>query len=91
MPRSNKQRDPIPDSFDSVEGAAEFWDTHSTADYDDQMQEVEFQVALKKRTFLVPVEGQLAGEIAALAERQGLKLETLVNLWLCEKAAAAAG
>ena len=28
-----KQRDPIPESFASIEEAAEFWDNHSTDDY----------------------------------------------------------
>ena len=80
-----KQRDPIPESFASIEEAAEFWDSHSTADYEDLMHEVHFDVDIQRRIFLVPIEGHLAKKVAAIAEREGLGLETLVNLWLQER------
>jgi len=83
MPRSKKQqREPIPEAFASIEEAAEFWDSHSTADYDDLMHDVHFDVNIQRRIFLVPIEGKLAMEMTAIAEREGLTLETLVNLWL---------
>ena len=90
MPRRKKQRDAIPESFASIEEAAAFWDSHSTADYDDLMHDVHFNVDLQRRIFLVPIEGKLAKEITAIAEREGLALETLVNLWLQEKLTAIA-
>ena len=85
MSKHQKQCDLIPESFTSIEEAAEFWDSHSTADYDDLMQDVHFDVDIQRRIFLVPIEGKLAKEIRAIAEKQGLALETLVNLWLQEK------
>ena len=85
MSKSEKQRDPIPESFASIEEAADFWDNHSTADYDDLMRDVHFDVDIQQRTFLVPVDGSIAREITAIAKREGLGLETLVNLWLQEK------
>ena len=33
-----KRRDPIPENFKSIDEAAKFWDTHSVADYLDQMK-----------------------------------------------------
>ncbi len=30
-------RDPLPESFDSLDEAGAFWDTHSSADYGDLM------------------------------------------------------
>jgi len=91
MSENKKRRDPIPESFASIEEAAEFWDSHSTADYEDQMRDVHFDVNIQQRTFLVPIEGQLAKDIMAIAEREGLGLETLVNLWLQEKFTEIAG
>lgn len=32
---SKKVRDPLPEHFNSLEEAAEFWDTHDSADYDE--------------------------------------------------------
>ena len=82
---SKKHRDPIPESFANIEEAAAFWDSHSTADYENLMHEAHFDVDIQRRLFLVPIEGQLAKEVTAIAEREGLGLETLVNLWLQEK------
>jgi len=91
MSENEKQRDPIPKSFASIEEAAEFWDSHSTADYADLMHDVHFDVDIQQRTFLVPIEGRLAKDITIMAEREGVALETLVNLWLREKFTEAAG
>jgi hypothetical protein len=48
--RENKaqvtQRDELPENFDSIEAFRSFWDTHSTADYEDLMEEVEVQFNL---------------------------------------------
>jgi hypothetical protein len=35
------KRDPLPEHFNTLEEAGEFWDTHSAADYWDEMEEVE--------------------------------------------------
>jgi len=54
--KMNKRRDTIPEHFDSAEEAGEFWDTHSAADYRDEMEEEEIEFDIQKRTFLVPVD-----------------------------------
>lgn len=38
-----KTRDPIPEC-DTLEEIADFWDTHSTADYDDLTHEVQVDI-----------------------------------------------
>lgn len=91
MLKSKEQCDSIPESFANIEEAAEFWDSHSTADYDDLMRDVHFEVNIQRRTFLVPIEGRVAKEITTIANQEGLGLETLVNLWLQEKLTDIAG
>ena len=39
----------LPEQFESVEEAADFWDTHSLADYWDQVHEVEIEVRARLR------------------------------------------
>lgn len=51
-----KSRHPLPEHFDDLEQAAEFWDTHDSADYEDQMTDVECEVDIKKRTYLASLE-----------------------------------
>lgn len=46
----NRGKDPIPETFESAEQAGEFWDTHSAADYVDQMTEVQVEVDIRRGT-----------------------------------------
>ena len=80
-----EKRDPIPDSFESIEAAAEFWDAHDLGDYWDQTREATFQVDLDRRIVLVPLEEQIARKLGDVARRQGISTETLVNVWLSER------
>ena len=84
-----RERDPIPESFESIQQAADFWDEHDVADYEDLTREAHFEVDLKRRVFLTALEPQLAKRGAAFARRQGISSETLINTWLTEKLASA--
>jgi len=88
MARS-KSRDPIPPGFASLAEAAEFWDTHDLADYADQTQEVDVDVKIDRRVFLTALEPDLARKVSAYAVKRGVRAETLINVWLSEKLAAA--
>ena len=43
----NKNRDPIPENFGSLEEFWEFWDKHSLADYEDKLRELDVEVNLQ--------------------------------------------
>ncbi len=43
------ERDPLPESFASLEEAGEFWDTHCSADYEDLMEDVDFEIDLAEK------------------------------------------
>ena len=82
-----KKRDPIPE-FESLDDIAEFWDAHSTADYDVLTHEVQFNVNLRKQGELaqtITLLPELSETLQALAHARGVSLETLVNVWLTEK------
>jgi hypothetical protein len=85
MPRSRIEREPIPERFERIEQVAEFWDTHSLADYWDLTREAHVEVDLKHRRYLIALEPELAAELAAEAHKRGVSAETLANLWLREK------
>lgn len=85
------ERDPLPDSFDSLEEAAEFWDTHSTADYEDFMEEAVFDINLRDRkVYYCAIAKDLMAKVREVAQRQGISTQTLVNLWVQERVAQAA-
>lgn len=90
MAKSKKKRDPLPEQFSSAEEAGEFWDTHSGADYEEYMREAHFEVDLKRSVKEVRLADQVMRELSKIAGRQGITIETLVNLWLQEKIAASA-
>lgn len=68
---------------DSLEKMGEFWDTHDFTDFDDlNAPDVEFTI-----TCAVPIESELLSSVEKQARRRGVKVETLVNLWLQQKLA----
>jgi predicted DNA binding CopG/RHH family protein len=75
----------------SLDAIAEFWDTHSLADYWDQTEPAEFEFDPKaRRHYLVAVDPDLMTRIRAVAQRRGLQTESLINLWLEQQAQQAA-
>jgi len=63
---------------------AEFWDTHSLADYWDQTTAVQFEVKAPHR-YRVTIDPEVYTQVAESARQRGILPETLVNLWLVEK------
>ena len=80
------QRDPLPEAFHSITEAATFWDNHDSSDYEDMMEDVDFNVDIKRRVYLVPIAGHILDAIREKARSQGLSTETLVNLLLQQHA-----
>ena len=85
MAEKDKKQDAMPPSNATPEEIGEFWDTHSLADYWDETSEEDFQVNLKSKHNLIPVEREIAEQIQAHATKQGVSPEKLVNFWLREK------
>ncbi|HXM50624.1 MAG TPA: CopG family antitoxin [Pyrinomonadaceae bacterium] len=88
--KRTKARDPLPEHFDTVEEAAEFWDTHSTADYEEYFKEVDCQFDIKKRTHLISIDGAVYDRIRAIAKKKGIPADKLVSRWIKEKLRSAA-
>ncbi|MGH9847533.1 MAG: CopG family antitoxin [Blastocatellia bacterium] len=84
--KAARKRDPLPEHFASLEEAAEFWDTHDSADYEEFMRDVECKVDLKSRQYLISLDGDLFRKVSSIAQAKGISSETLVNLWVQEKA-----
>jgi hypothetical protein len=73
---ASKKREPIPEQFESVEEAADFWDTHSLADYWDQVHEVEIEVRAHRRR-RVTLDPDIWDQIVNQARIRGVSSETL--------------
>ncbi|MBI3943359.1 MAG: hypothetical protein HY326_10140 [Chloroflexi bacterium] len=85
MSESNTEDQPTSISKAKTVGEiAEFWDTHSLADYWDQTHEVEFEVKAIRRP-RVALDPEVFARIEEQARRRGILPETLINLWLLER------
>lgn len=85
-----KTRDPLPEHFDNLEEAAEFWDTHDSGDYEEYFKDVECKFVIKKRTYLISMDGTLYDEVRAIAKKKRIPADKLVSRWIKEKLRSAA-
>ena len=66
---------------DSLKKMGTFRDTHGFTDFDNlDVPDVEFAI-----TCAVPIELDLLSSVEKQARRRGVKVDTLVNLWLQQK------
>lgn len=85
MPGSKESRDPLPETFDTIDEFAEFWDTHSITDYPEAFREIEGEVQVEQRRYYsVILDASLGAQLARQAEAQGVTLDALVNRLLKE-------
>ena len=83
-------RDTLPENFNTLEELWKFWDTHSSADYEDAMEPVEVEIELSSSKVYCSVAKDLLRKVRAQARQQGVSTETLINLWLQERLGASA-
>jgi hypothetical protein len=75
MKSKSKKPGALPDSFESYEAAAEFWDTHDTTDYLQFTTPVRAEIQIRKRHFEVEVDDELLDGL----QRRARKLRKPVN------------
>lgn len=46
----------LPDTFASAEEAGEFWDAHSTADYEEYLIPTDLTIDIRKRHYVIEIE-----------------------------------
>ena len=74
--------------FKTEEEVREFWDTHSSADYVDEMEEVKEPLIVtqpRKRQVTVRLDDPMIDRIKKLANRKGMPWQTLMRSWVYER------
>jgi hypothetical protein len=66
----------------TIEEIGYFWDSHDFTDFDTDAPDVDFQVLCS-----VPIDLELYSLVEKQAKKRGVKVETLINLWVHEKLA----
>ena len=88
MPRNKshiQQSDPLPENFHTLEEFWGFWDAHSTAAYEDVMEALVRTNRHATRKSIVLWQKTFSHRCAMRHAARGIN-ETLINLWLQEKA-----
>ena len=72
--------------FDSYQEEAEFWDTHSTTEFEDEWEPVDWEISEVRCRFFLHAEVDLATlrRLQELARAQGLKADELAGRWVQE-------
>ena len=74
--------------FKSIEEEAEFWDTHSFADYWDEFKPVDLVVELskpKEETLVLRLTKDVKNKLEQKAKDKGVTISTLARILLTEK------
>ena len=79
------KKEHIPENM-TIEGASEFWDTHSVADFSSHV--VEFEYRSEEQITFVAIANDLLRQLEKQARKQGASIETLINLWIKERLTA---
>jgi hypothetical protein len=74
MTDKDKAIDPLPESFESEEKAGEFWDAHSTMDYQQHLEATDDTVEISERVFEV----QIAEDVFKKLEQEAASLHQSV-------------
>jgi CopG antitoxin of type II toxin-antitoxin system len=69
--KTKKGRDPLPEHFGNAEEAAEFWDAHDSTDYEEYMSEADCRVSVKRRAYMISLDGELYRKLRAIAKDRG--------------------
>jgi hypothetical protein len=84
-----KKKAPTPSripEFAGFEEEAAFWDTHSTADYEDEFKPVRVRVAKPLSTGVtIRFDPETLHRLRAIAQEQGIGPTTLIRMWVLER------
>jgi len=75
-------------AFYSYEEEANFWDTHSFTEFEDELKDVDIVFELNKpreETLVLRVQKGLKEKLARVARKKGLNVSSLSRIWLMEK------
>ena len=84
MTKKEERKSRIPE-FASREEEAEFWDTHSLADYWDEFKPTRVRFAKNlSEGITIRLDSESLGKVRALAKEKGIGPTVLIRMWIME-------
>ena len=88
MKNKDKPHDPLPETFATVEEAGEFWDSHSTRDYEEYLEPGDDEIIeARQRIFEVPVAADVFQQLQREARSSQESVPKFVDHLLRERLA----
>jgi hypothetical protein len=75
---------PLP-SFESLDDLVAFFDASDMGEYEVDLPEVQIEVDLHKKLYLVAIDDELSTRLTEIAQYEQIPAEALINSWLREK------
>lgn len=75
-------------AFKTYEEEANFWDTHSFTEFEDQLEDVDIVFDLDKpreASLVLRLQKAFKDQLKRIAKRKGLDVSALARMWLLEK------
>ena len=86
MENANNKIDVLPETFDSFEEMADFWDAHDATDYAEYLTPVEMTIAEHPRSeYLISLSDADDDLLQEALQREGIPLTELISGWVQEK------
>ncbi len=74
--------------FKNYEEEANFWDTHSVAEFEDELEKVDLRFKRPlEHSFMVSFDAKSLDELVALAKSKDTDFITLAQIWIMERLA----
>ncbi|MBI5619821.1 hypothetical protein HY950_02570 [Candidatus Gottesmanbacteria bacterium] len=87
--KQKKRRDPIPGKNATREELAEFWDTHSAADYWDELNPIKDRVAKNlSQGITIRFDELSLTKLRKKAYKKGIGPTTLARMWILDRLAS---
>lgn len=84
----HKVSEPLPEAFASEEEAGEFWDTHSTADYEGYLEPVDVVIDIRRRRFEIEVDEDTFLALNKYAKKVNMPVKSIASSILKENIAS---
>lgn len=87
--KQKKTKDPIPGKEASRDEVAAFWDTHSAADYWDELRPIKVRVAKNlSEGITIRFDEKTLSRLRNKAEKKGIGPTTLARMWILDRLAS---
>ncbi len=81
-------REPLPEAFASEDEVGEFWDTHSTADYEEYLEPVDAVIDIKQRRFEIEVDRETFIALNTYSKKVNMPVKSLASSIIRENIAS---